>query len=143
MQSNSESPIIIAMTGASGAAYGLRLLECVLAADRPVYFMVSKAAQMVLATETELDVPAKPAEMEKWFTDYFQASKGQLTVFGRSCNIFAACWIDVVTVNKVEKRAVIYTMPQRMYRGLLNLVPTHVGDFQRQVTAGAFGFIFQ
>ncbi|MCW9023468.1 MAG: UbiX family flavin prenyltransferase [Gammaproteobacteria bacterium] len=83
MQQDSQSPIIIAMTGASGAAYGLRLLECVLAAGRPVYFMVSKAAQMVLATETDLDIPARPAEMERWLTDYYQAKKGQLSVFGR------------------------------------------------------------
>ena len=83
MQSNSESPIIIAMTGASGAAYGLRLLECVLAAKRPVYFMLSKAAQMVLATETELDIPSTPRDIEAWLSDRYQADEGQLSVFGR------------------------------------------------------------
>jgi len=37
------------MTGASGAQYGLRLLECLLAAECRVYFLISAAARVVLA----------------------------------------------------------------------------------------------
>ena len=47
--------ITLAITGASGAQYGLRLLECLVAADCQILLMVSKAAQVVLATETEID----------------------------------------------------------------------------------------
>ena len=78
-----ESPVIIAMTGASGAAYGLRLLECLIHAQRPVYFMLSKAAQIVLAMETELTVPHKPAELEDWLSQRYAAQSGQIRVFGR------------------------------------------------------------
>ena len=83
MSLNSNTPIILAMTGASGAAYGLRLLECLIKAERTVYVMVSKAAQMVFATETQLEIPTRPADMAGWFTDYYQAKPGQITVFGR------------------------------------------------------------
>ena len=46
-----QKTITLAMTGASGAPYGLRLLECLLAADYQVYFLISSAARVVMATE--------------------------------------------------------------------------------------------
>lgn len=74
--------IALAFTGASGAAYGLRLLECLIAADKTVQLMISPAAQIVLATETELKVPGTPAEQEKLFCDKYGARDGQLRVYG-------------------------------------------------------------
>lgn len=82
-QSLNGSPVILAMTGASGAGYGLRLLECLIKAQRPVYFMLSKAAQIVLAMETDLDIPGKPAEVERWLTQHYSAPAGQIKVLGR------------------------------------------------------------
>ena len=79
----SPTPVIIAMTGASGAAYGLRLLEILLKSGCPVYLLVSKAAQMVLAMETPLDIPSRPAEMQRFFCSHFKVDKPLLTVFGR------------------------------------------------------------
>ncbi len=78
-----RSPVILAMTGASGAAYGLRLLELLLQSGHPVYLLVSKAAQMVLAMETELDVPSRPAEMQRFFCDRYQVETSLLSVYGR------------------------------------------------------------
>ena len=51
--------ITLAMTGASGAPYGLRLLEFLLKAGQPVFLMVSAAGQVVLAHETELKIDRK------------------------------------------------------------------------------------
>ena len=78
-----KRPVILALTGASGAPYALRLLQCLLEGQQPVYLLVSKAAQMVLQMETDLDIPARPAEMQAWFTDYYQVDKHLLTVFGK------------------------------------------------------------
>ncbi len=78
-----STPIIIAMTGASGAAYGLRLLEILLKSGRPVYLLLSKAAQMVLAMETPLDVPSRPTEMQRFFSEHFDTDKALLTVYTR------------------------------------------------------------
>lgn len=83
MSNKKKTPVILALTGASGVQYALRLLECLLEAGTPVYLMVSKAAQIVLSMETELNVPAKSADMERFFTQTFKADKGQLTVFGQ------------------------------------------------------------
>lgn len=79
----SRNAIALAMTGASGAPYALRLLELLLQSGRPVYLMVSAPAQVVLATETDLQVPGRTDEMERFFTDRFHAAQGQLQVFGR------------------------------------------------------------
>ncbi len=78
-----EETVTLALTGASGAAYGLRLLECLLAAGRRVYLLVSQPAQVVLATETELKVPSRPADMAAFFSERYAAAPGQLQVFGR------------------------------------------------------------
>ena len=45
--------LVVAMTGASGSAYGLRLLDVLLAAGRTVHLTVSPAAVEVLATECD------------------------------------------------------------------------------------------
>ncbi|QVL48562.1 MAG: UbiX family flavin prenyltransferase [Thiocapsa sp.] len=75
--------ITVALTGASGSQYGLRLVECLLAAGMRVYLLISQAGQVVLKMEADLEVPARPAEAESFFLDYFDVQPGQLRVFGR------------------------------------------------------------
>ncbi len=47
---------VVAMTGASGAPYGVRLLEVLLSAGRTVHFTLSPAAAQVLAMEMDRHV---------------------------------------------------------------------------------------
>ena len=75
--------VILAFTGASGAPYGLRLLQLLLQADCQVDLIFSKAAQMVLAMETDLNLPARPADIADFFSNLHQAKADQLRVFGR------------------------------------------------------------
>lgn len=49
--------IILAWTGASGMAYGLRLLDCLLAAGCRVDLLVSQAARIVARQELDLTLP--------------------------------------------------------------------------------------
>lgn len=78
-----QTPVILALTGASGVQYALRLMECLIDAGTPIYLMVSKAAQIVLSMETELKVPAKSAEMERYFSKLYNAEDGQVKVFSQ------------------------------------------------------------
>jgi 4-hydroxy-3-polyprenylbenzoate decarboxylase len=80
---NGPERITLAMTGASGAQYGLRLLDCLVREDREVHFLISKAAQLVLATETDVTLPAKPQAMQTFLTEYTGASAGQIKVYGK------------------------------------------------------------
>ena len=74
--------ITLAITGASGAQYGLRLLECLVAADYQVLLMVSKAAQVVLAIETDITLKGNDSTKAAFLTDHFRAKAGQIKVFG-------------------------------------------------------------
>lgn len=75
--------VALAMTGASGAGYGLRLMECLIGAGVRVQLMVSQPAQVVIAMETDLKLPGAPREMEQFFADRYGAAAGQLRVFGK------------------------------------------------------------
>ena len=75
--------ITLAMTGASGVAYGLRLLECLLEADQQIHVMVSQPAQVVLAMETDLKLSGSPKEMQQQLAKQYNAKEGQLFVYGK------------------------------------------------------------
>ncbi|MDD7805341.1 MAG: UbiX family flavin prenyltransferase [Endozoicomonas sp. (ex Botrylloides leachii)] len=75
--------ITLAMTGASGAQYGLRLLQSLVVADKRIFFMVSKAAQVVLQTETLLPLTNNIEEIQHTLTAYTKAQPKQINVFGR------------------------------------------------------------
>jgi len=75
--------ITLAMTGASGAQYGLRLLECLLAAECQVYLLISAAARVVLATETGEQLPEGLAETQTYLRKRFNAPDDRLHVFDR------------------------------------------------------------
>jgi 4-hydroxy-3-polyprenylbenzoate decarboxylase len=83
MMSKHEQPIAVAITGASGSAYALRLIDCLISSGQAVDLMISQAGQIVLKVETDLNVPVQPREAEKFLTAYFSADSGQLRVFGR------------------------------------------------------------
>lgn len=79
----SRDAITLAFTGASGMPYGLRLLECLLRANKHVYLMVSSPAKVVIATETELKLPSRSDDIATFLTQHFGAVEGQLQVFGK------------------------------------------------------------
>lgn len=83
MMNRPADTVTLAFTGASGLAYGLRVLECLLTADRKVYLLYSQAAHIVAKQELDLVLPSRPAEAERYFGERYAARPGQLQVFGR------------------------------------------------------------
>ena len=75
--------IAVALTGASGMPYGIRLIECLVAAHVQVQVVYSKVAQIVAKQEMGLTLPARAAEVETELCARFGAARGQLRVFGR------------------------------------------------------------
>lgn len=75
--------VTLALTGASGMAYGMRLLECLLAADVRVYLLLSQAAHIVAKQEIGVALPARAGDLEKQLAAGLNARDGQLRVFGR------------------------------------------------------------
>ncbi|QJQ99464.1 MULTISPECIES: flavin prenyltransferase UbiX [Halomonas] len=76
-------PVTVALTGASGAQYGLRLIEALVAAEREVWVMISKAAHLVIATETDVELPARPERLAEALVARSGARPGQIRCFGR------------------------------------------------------------
>lgn len=79
----SRNSIALAITGASGVVYGLRLLECLIDAGEEVHLMISKAGQMVIEMETDLRLTGTPREMEQQLSARYNAKAGQLHVWGK------------------------------------------------------------
>jgi 4-hydroxy-3-polyprenylbenzoate decarboxylase len=79
---NSQT-ITLALTGASGMPYGIRLLEMLLKEGKQVYLLYSKVAQIVAQQEMSLALPSSAKEAESFFSRQYQVPDGQLRVFGR------------------------------------------------------------
>lgn len=79
--------ISLAWTGASGAPYGLKLLECLLAADYQVFLMISSAARIVMATEHGLQLSANSDKARDQLLELFSEQgvdiSGVLHVLGK------------------------------------------------------------
>jgi len=79
----SVQTVIIAMTGASGAAYTLRLLECCLEAKIQIQFITSQPGQVVLGMETDLKLTGAPQKMRQQLADYFNSDPSLINVFAK------------------------------------------------------------
>jgi 4-hydroxy-3-polyprenylbenzoate decarboxylase len=75
--------ITLAMTGASGAEYALRLFECCLQQNIQVQFITSQPGQIVLGMETELKLGGPPQKMRQTLADYFDADAKLIQVYSR------------------------------------------------------------
>jgi flavin prenyltransferase len=78
-----QRSITLAITGASGAQYGLRLLQCLLAANCKVYLLLSSAAEVVIRTETDVDLPETLSEQQLFFNDMFDTDEDQLQLLAK------------------------------------------------------------
>lgn len=75
--------VTLALTGASGMPYGIRLLECLLKSGTDVWLLYSQVAQIVARQEMDLALPSRPKELEVFLRERFAAHTEQLRVFGR------------------------------------------------------------
>lgn len=75
--------ITLAVTGASGAPYALKLLKMLVQADYHVFLLMSSAARVVFATEENMQVPAQNEQMAKFFVEYSDGKDGQIRVCGK------------------------------------------------------------
>ena len=84
-QSTYSKTVTLAITGASGAQYGLRLLQCLLAANVRVWLLMSDAARVVIDTETDCRLPeGDHRELQAFLADRFGAVEGQLQLFSKT-----------------------------------------------------------
>ena len=75
--------ITLAITGASGLPYSMRLLECLLQSGQRVHLVYSQAAQIVAKQELDFTLPNRPQDAEKLLAERIGKFSGELCVFGR------------------------------------------------------------
>ena len=72
---------VVAITGASGAIYGLRLIQELLDRGDDVVVLISPSGFLVLGHETGLRLKGDRFEIEKWLKKYFGRSKGRINYY--------------------------------------------------------------
>ncbi|UCH39429.1 MAG: UbiX family flavin prenyltransferase [Gammaproteobacteria bacterium] len=75
--------VTLAMTGASGADYMLRLFDCCLQNKIHVQFITSQPGQIVMGMETELKLSGSPQKMRRQFAEYFDADEALIDVYSK------------------------------------------------------------
>lgn len=81
---NAKKTIALALTGASGAQYGLRLMEELLKQGHCVYLMLSDPARIVMDMDMDLQLPRNPKAIQRYFEQEFNVPEGQLFAFGQN-----------------------------------------------------------
>ncbi|MGD8710052.1 MAG: flavin prenyltransferase UbiX [Ectothiorhodospiraceae bacterium] len=74
-------PVTVALTGASGGVYGLRLLECLLDAGHTAYVLISEAGRLVLKTEHDLALPSRATDLRDALAERFQVPTERIRAF--------------------------------------------------------------
>ncbi|KAF7772347.1 3-octaprenyl-4-hydroxybenzoate carboxy-lyase UbiX [Pseudoalteromonas citrea] len=75
--------ITLAFSGASGAPYGLRLLEVLVAMNYQVYVLISSAARVVLDIESNVKLSGNEQKASEQLSTLFNAQPEQIKVFGK------------------------------------------------------------
>jgi 4-hydroxy-3-polyprenylbenzoate decarboxylase len=75
--------ICLALTGASGMPYGIRLLACLLEAGCRVQLLYSQVAQIVAKQEMDFELPARASEAQATLRERYAHLPGTLEVYGR------------------------------------------------------------
>lgn len=148
MSGDRKKRMVVGITGASGAIYGIRLLEMLKAAGIETHLIVSRAAQLTLAYETEL----KLADVERLATivhpnnDIGAAcSSGSFRTMGM---IIAPCSIKTMaeiatgnTANLISRAADVALKERRRVVLMLRETPLHLGHIRTMAAVTEAGAI--
>ena len=109
MATPNDLPIVVAITGASGAPYAVRLLEQLLAADRQVWLIVTSHGLRLLRTELDIDSVdslRKAVGADAWrrlVTVYDDADRGASPASGSARNAgMVICPCSMGTLSAVS-----------------------------------------
>jgi 4-hydroxy-3-polyprenylbenzoate decarboxylase len=140
--------LIVGITGASGAVYGVRLLELLRATDIETHLIMSRAGQTALAAETSLkvaDVEAL-ADVVHQNTDIAAAcSSGSFRTLGM---VIAPCSVKTmgeiatgVTPNLISRAADVALKERRRVVLMLRETPLHLGHIRSMAAVTEAGAI--
>lgn len=140
--------IIVGISGASGAIYGVRLLELLKGADIETHLIMSRAAQVTLAYETDLKV----ADVEKLAAVVYSnqdigaaCSSGSFRNLGMivaPCSIKSMAEIATgATANLLSRAADVALKERRRVVLMLRETPFHLGHIRTMAAVTEAGAI--
>jgi 4-hydroxy-3-polyprenylbenzoate decarboxylase len=132
-----SSPLVIGISGASGAIYGVRLLELLREAAIPTHLVVSRSAEITIAHETDL----KLAEVKALATRVHAAADIAAAIASGSfrtrgmiiapCSIRSMAEIATGATSSLLTRAADVTLKERRRLVLmLRETPLHTGHLR-------------
>ena len=140
--------LIVGISGASGAIYGIRLLELLQDTDIETHLIISRAAQMTIATETDLktsDVEALADVVHPNQDVGAACSSGSFRTLGM---VIAPCSIKTmaeiatgVTANLISRSADVALKERRPVVLMLRETPLHLGHIRSMAAATEAGAI--
>jgi 4-hydroxy-3-polyprenylbenzoate decarboxylase len=77
-ESMSQNDVVLAITGASGSAYAVRLAQALLAAGKHLHVVISGAARQVIARELDAEFPGHHASLDEWSAMIEQTLSGPI-----------------------------------------------------------------
>lgn len=80
MTVSASRPLVVAVTGASGTCYGLRLVQVLARQDVPVELILSRNARLVAKQELDLALPHEPAAVASALADHLDVAPSSLRV---------------------------------------------------------------
>lgn len=143
-----ERPIILAITGASGAIFGLRTLEMLTEQQYPVHLILSPMGRQILAQETGIDPDELRQKADRWYPpDDLSASiasgsfstRGMLVV---PCSIKTLSGIaSSYTENLIQRAADVCLKEGRPLLLGVRETPLHAGHLRLMSQAASAGAI--
>ena len=144
----SNSPLLVGITGASGAIYGVRLLELLRSCNVETHLVVSRAAQITLTYETSF----KLADIERLASVVYSnddigaaCSSGSFPTRGM---VIAPCSIKTMseiatgnTANLISRAADVVLKERRRLVLMLRETPLHIGHIRNMATVTEAGGI--
>jgi 4-hydroxy-3-polyprenylbenzoate decarboxylase len=148
MYESHKKRLIVAITGASGAIYGIRLLEILRLQDVESHLVISKAAYLTISHETNYSV-----EQIKSLADYYynQAEIGARISSGSfitSGMIIAPCSMrtlgtiaNSIEDNLISRAAGVCLKERRKLILMVRETPLHTGHLENMLKVSQFGGI--
>ena len=139
-------PIIVAMTGASGSIYGIRILEALKGLGVETHLVMSRSAALTLRMETDYnpdDVQALASDSHSVANIGASISSGSFRTEGM---IVAPCSIKTLSGiahsyedNLIVRAAGVVLKEQRKLLLMLREAPLHLGHIRLMATASEIG----
>jgi 4-hydroxy-3-polyprenylbenzoate decarboxylase len=140
--------IIIGITGASGAVYGIRLLELLKAADIKTHLIISRSARVTISMETSMKVADIEALADVVHSNEDIGAACSSGSFHNMGMIIAPCSIKTmseiatgVTANLISRSADVALKERRRVVLMLRETPLHLGHIRSMAAVTEAGAI--